>query len=171
MASVVAPQSGRLRAEAAELAKHYGVTVAVCPPRRAQRKGVVEAAIRYLERSWWRSAEAATPAAAQASLDRWCAEVADRRRRGRVSVGELAGREPLLPLPPQPYPAELEVERLVGQSALVRFEGNRYSVPPAYVGQTVRVRLRLGEPTLQIVSATGVRSRLLQWSTPAFVDT
>lgn len=155
MASLVAPQSGRLRPEAAELAKHYGVTVAVCPPRRAQRKGVVEAAIRYLERSWWRSAEAATPAAAQASLDRWCVEVADRRRRGRVTVGELAGREPLLPLPPQPYPAELDVERLVGQSALVRFEGNRYSVPPAYVGQTVRVRLRLGEPTLQIVSAAG----------------
>src|SRR6266496_932112 len=133
MASVVEPGSGRLRAEAAELAKHYGVTVAVCPPRRAQRKGVVEAAIRYLQRSWWRSAEVATPAQAQASLDRWCLEVADRRRRGGLTVAERAAAEPLLPLPPQPYPAELDVERLVGASALVRFEGNRYSVPPAYV--------------------------------------
>ncbi len=155
MASVVEPGSGRLRPEAAELAKHYGVTVAVCPPRRAQRKGVVEAAIRYVQRSWWRSAEAATPAQAQASLDRWCGEVADRRRRGGLSVGERAASEPLLPLPPLPYPAELDVERLVGASALVSFEGNRYSVPPAYVGQTVRVRLRLGELTLQLVSAVG----------------
>jgi transposase len=46
MATLVEPGSNRLRPEAAELAKHYGVTVTVCPPRRAQRKGVVEAAIR-----------------------------------------------------------------------------------------------------------------------------
>lgn len=58
MSTIVEPGSGRLRGEAAELAKHYGVTVAICPPRRAQRKGVVEAAIRYLQRSWWRTAEA-----------------------------------------------------------------------------------------------------------------
>jgi transposase len=82
MASLVSPQSGRLRPEAAELAKHYGVTVAVCPPRRAQRKGVVEAAIRYIERSWWRSAPVAGVREAQSSLDEWCVEVADARRRG-----------------------------------------------------------------------------------------
>jgi transposase len=156
MASVVEPGSGRLRAEAAELAKHYGVTVAVCPPRRAQRKGVVEAAIRYLQRSWWRSAEAATPAQAQASLDRWCAEVADRRRRGGLTVAERAAAEPLLPLPPTPYPAELRLERVVSSSALVAFEGNRYSVPPAQAGQVVTVLARLGEPTLRLVSAAGV---------------
>src|SRR6266849_201939 len=68
MATVVESGSGRLRAGFAEVAKHYAVTVVVCPPRRAQRKGVVEAAIRYLQRSWWRSAEVATPAQAQASL-------------------------------------------------------------------------------------------------------
>jgi transposase len=68
MATVVEPGSGRLRAEAAELAKHYGVRVAVCPPRRAQRKGVVEAAIRYLQRSWWRSAQVATSAGVTRSL-------------------------------------------------------------------------------------------------------
>lgn len=156
MASVVAPGSGRLRAEAAELAKHYGVTVAVCPPRRAQRKGVVEAAIRYLQRSWWRSAEAATPAQAQTSLDRWCLEVSDRRRRDGLTVAERAAAEPLLPLPPTPYPAELRLERVVSSSALVCFEGNRYSVPPAQAGQVVTVLARLGEPTLQLVSAAGV---------------
>jgi hypothetical protein len=34
-----------LRPEAAAAAKHYGVTVAVCPANRPQRKGVVEKAI------------------------------------------------------------------------------------------------------------------------------
>jgi transposase len=156
MGTVVEPGSGRLRAEAAELAKHYGVTVAVCPPRRAQRKGVVEAAIRYLQRSWWRTAEAPTPAAAQASLDRWCLEVADQRRRGDLTVVARAAAEPLLPLPPVAYPAELRVERVVSASALVAFEGNRYSVPPTLIGQTVAVLARLGEPTLRVVSAAGV---------------
>ena len=156
MTTIVEPGSGRLRAEAAELAKHYGVTIAVCPPRRAQRKGVVEAAIRYLQRSWWRSTDASTPAAAQASLDRWCLEVADERRRGGLTVASLAAAEPLLPLPPVAYPAELRAERTVSASALVAFEGNRYSVPASLAGQTAAVLARLGEPTIRVVSAAGV---------------
>ena len=156
MATVVSPGSGRLRAEAAELAKHYGVTVLVCPPRRAQRKGVVEAAIRYLQRSWWRSAQVTTSAEAQASLDRWCVEVADERRRDGLTVAARAAAEPLLPLPPTPYPAELRVERVASASALVAFAGSRYSVPPNLAGQTVTVLARLGEPTLRLVSAAGV---------------
>ena len=156
MASIVLPSSGRLRPEAAELAKHYGVTVAICPPRRAQRKGVVEAAIRYIERSWWRSADIAAPAQAQSSLDQWCVEVADARRRSPQTVAELAAAEPLMPLPPVCYPAMLDVERVVSASALVSFDGNRYSVPPTLAGQSVRVCHRLGEPLLRIVSAAGV---------------
>jgi len=73
-----------------------------------------------------------------------------------LTVAERAAAEPLLPLPPTPYPAELRLERIVSSSALVCFEGNRYSVPPAQAGQVVTVLARLGEPTLQLVSAAGV---------------
>ncbi|MGH2975892.1 MAG: IS21 family transposase [Solirubrobacterales bacterium] len=156
MATIVEPGSGRLRAEAAELAKHYGVTLAVCPPRRAQRKGVVEAAIRYLQRSWWRTAEAATSATAQVSLDRWCLEVADQRRRDGLTVAARAAAEPLLPLPPVAFPAELRLDRVVSASALVAFDGNRYSVPPSLAGQTATVLARLGEPRIRVISASGV---------------
>ncbi len=94
MATIVEPGSGRLRAEAAELAKHYGVTVSVCPRYRPQRKGVVEAAIRYLRpllvahrrRRRCRRRR-------RRSLDRWCSRsptgaaaaltVAEKRRRSR----------------------------------------------------------------------------------------
>jgi Mu transposase, C-terminal domain len=93
---------------------------------------------------------------AQRSLDAWCVEVADQRRRGPLTVAQNAAGEPLLPLPPTAYPAELRVERVVSASALVSFEDNRYSVQPTLAGQTVTVRVRVGEPTLQIVSATGV---------------
>ena len=156
MATIVVPGTDRLRPEAAELAKHYGVTIAVCPRYRPQRKGVVEAAIRYLGRSWWRTAQVADSAEAQRSLDAWCVEVSDRRRRGPLTVAAKAAAEPLLSLPAVAYPAELQVERAVSASALVSFEGNRYSVPPTLAGQTVTVRLRVGEPVLQIVSAAGV---------------
>ena len=107
-------------------------------------------------RSWWRTADASTPAATQASLDRCCLEVADLRRRGGLTVAQRAAGEPLLPLPPVAYPAELRVERVVSSSALVAFEGNRYSVPPSLAGQTAAVLARLGEPTLRVVSAAGV---------------
>jgi transposase len=156
MATIVEPGTDRLRAEAAELAKHYGVSISVCPRYRPQRKGVVEAAIRYIGRSWWRTARVATAAEAQRSLDAWCAEVADQRRRGPLTVADRAAAEPLLPLPAAAYPAELRVERAVSASALVSLEGNRYSVPPALAGQTVTVRVRVGEPILEIVSAAGV---------------
>ena len=81
MATVVYPGSDRITAQFAQAAKHYGVEVWVCPPRRPQRKGVVEKAIQYVTRSWWRTAPVASLGQAQADLDRWAVAVADRRKR------------------------------------------------------------------------------------------
>jgi len=157
MAGVVYPGSDRLLPEFAACAKHYGVSVDVCPARRAKRKGVVEAAVKYTTNSWWCSAAVATPAQAQASLDRFCVQVGDLRPRGQASVGELAVRERLRALPLVPFPAEIVVDRPVGRSALVSFDGNRYSVPAALAGAPqVVVRARLGEQTIRIFSAAGV---------------
>ncbi|CAN5214176.1 DDE-type integrase/transposase/recombinase [soil metagenome] len=155
MATVVSPGSGRLRAETAALAKHYGVAVAICPAYRPQRKGVVEAAIGYLAKSWWRSAPVASMAQAQADLDRFCVQIADRRRRGKTTVGALADAEPLRSLPAAPFPAELRVERAVSAQALVAFEGNRYSVSPELAGGSVCVRARLGELKVEIIAPSG----------------
>ena len=55
------------------------------------------------------------------------------------------------------FPAQLQVERVVGRSALVAFEGNHYSVAPGLVGQTVSVRAQLGELHLELFSAAGRR--------------
>ena len=60
MATVVHPGSDRITAQFAQAAKHYGVEVWVCPPRRPQRKGVVEKAIQYVTRSWWQTAPVAS---------------------------------------------------------------------------------------------------------------
>lgn len=155
MATVVIPGTDRLTAEAAQLAKHYGIDVAVCPPRRAQRKGVVEAAIKYTTRNWWRAVQVTTIAEAQADLDAWSERVADQRKRPGGTVGSLGAAEPLRALPPLAYPALIRVERKASRSALVAFEANRYSVPPVHAGRTVTVLARVGEPVLRIISAAG----------------
>jgi transposase len=155
MAAAVIPGTDRLNPRFGELAKHYGADVAICPPYRPQRKGVVESAIKYLTRSWWRSARVDTPSLAQGSLDRWCVEVADRRRRGRTTAAGLAAQEPLRPLPPLPFPARIEVERVVSRSALVAFDSNHYSVPAAYARRKVIVSMAVGEPVLRIASSSG----------------
>jgi transposase len=136
MATVVYPGTDRLRPEAAAMAKHYGVQVAVCPANRPQRKGVVEKGIQYVTQSWWRAAPVSTPAQAQADLDRWCVAVSDRRRRGQRTVGELAAAEGLLVLPELPFGAEYREQRVVSREALVEFEANQYSVPPGHAGAT-----------------------------------
>jgi hypothetical protein len=155
MATIVIPGTDRLTVDAAQAAKHYGTEITACPPRRAQRKGVVEAAIKYTTRSWWRSAQVTTMAEAQRSLDRWSVEVADQRHGVGGTVGELGAAEPLRALPAAAYPALIVVERKASRSALVAFEGNRYSVPPGHAARTMTVQARVGEPLLRILSAAG----------------
>jgi hypothetical protein len=131
MATVINPATGKIQASFAPVAKHYGVTVTPCPPRRGNRKGVVEKQIHFLTQRWWRTLDAANLAEAQASLDRFCVTISDARRRGDTTVGDLGGSEPLLGLPASAYPATTEVNRIVAANALVSVDGNRYSVPPA----------------------------------------
>lgn len=155
MATVLVVGTDRIRPSFAGVAKHYGVGVDPCPPRRPNRKGVVEKAIHYLSQRWWRTAAVASVAQAQDSLDGFCVRVGDARRRGESTVGELADTEPLLALPPVPYPAEGTLVRKVAPNGLVSVWGNRYSVPPGVIGTEVTVCWRLGDDTFDVVSASG----------------
>lgn len=129
--------------------------VDICPPRRGNRKGVVEKANDYLAQAWWRTADVESPEQAQRSLDRFCLKIADHRPRGHATVADLAAAERLRPVPRQPYHAVVQAPRTVSWGALVSFEGNRYSVPPGFVSATVVVHWRLGERDLEIRSASG----------------
>jgi hypothetical protein len=157
MATVIDPATGRLQPGFAAVAKHYRVGVDPCPPRRANRKGVVEKAIHFLAQRWWRTARLEAATQVQASLDRFWVTTGDARPRpGGRTVGELAETEPLRPLPIAPFPATVEVTRVVAANCLVAFCGNHYSVPPGLVGQRVAVRHRLGALELTIHSPAGV---------------
>jgi transposase len=157
MATAVIPGTDRLNPQFAQLAKHYGVDVAICPAHRPQRKGVVEAAIKFIAGRWWRTANASSMRDAQQSLDAFSTRVSDARGRRGSTVGELGAAEPLRPLPALAFPAEIVVERVASRNALILFETNKYSVPPGYAGQTLAVRARVGEPHLRIVTASGIK--------------
>ena len=156
LAGAVDQKTGRLLASFAAVAKYYGVAVDVCPPRRANRKGVVEKHHHFGAGRWWRTARVRSQQEAQLSYDHFEATIGDARRRGQITVGEMARDEKLMPIPLQPYPATLEAERSVGDSALVAFRGNLYGVHPGLVGTVVQVRHRLGTDSINIVSPSGV---------------
>ena len=171
MATVIVPGTADVQASFAPVAKHYGASIAPCPPRRGNRKGSVEAAVRFATGRWWRTLAADSPEAAQVSLDRFWATTGDARLRspGRIedppaeasrprwpTVGELADAEPLLALPAAAFPATVEDTAVVDHQASVAFRGNRYSVPPGYRAATMRLFHRLGSGSLEIVSPSGI---------------
>lgn len=156
LASVIVPGTRDVQPSFAPVAKHYGAIVEPCPPRRGNRKGAVEAAVRYVCGRWWRTMTATTPEEAQLSLDRFLAGAGDARERrtatGKTTVGALAELEPLLALPALAFPATIEVSRVVAANATVAFRGNRYSVPPGLTDVSVLLRHRLGSATVEIHS-------------------
>lgn len=160
MSTVFNNTSGHVTAAFAAVAKHYGAAVAVCPPRRGNRKGVVEKANHAAAQRWWRTlADEVTFEQAQAGVDAVAVRLDGRARRRegqRTTVGALADAEPLHPLPLVAFPAELAAARKVSVQGLVDFRGNQYSVPPGMPGAEVSVRLRLGADVLHIATAAGV---------------
>ena len=158
LATVIVPGTRDVQPSFVPVAKHYGAIVEPCPPRRGNRKGVVESSVRFVSGRWWRTMTEVDPQGAERSLDRFCETVGDARARRigdlRTTVGELANAEVLAPLP-TPYPATIIVERIVTANATVHYRGNRYSVPPGLSGSTLEVHQRLGTSVLEIRSPHG----------------
>ena len=161
MTTVCHPDSGKVTATFAAVAKHYGIQVAICPPRRGNRKGVVEKANHGAAQRWWRTLpDDITVEQAQASLDEFCRVRGDARLRlsavdGRATVLTVAEREPLAPVPTVPFPATISEERVVSAQALVAWRGNFYSVPPELARAHVTVSQRLGEPHVDVATSSG----------------
>lgn len=161
MATVCHPDSGRMTASFARVAKHYGVGVSICPPRSGHRKGVVEKINHTAAQRWWRTLpDELSVEAAQASLEVFAATRGDTRLRsgpdGKATVATVAAREPLRPPPDLPYPAILSEARRVSRQALVGYRGNRYSVSPELTGGQVSINRRLGAEVIDVATTSGI---------------
>ena len=181
MATVCHPDSGRVTASFAGVAKHYGVTVSICPPRSGHRKGVVEKINHTAAQRWWRTlADDLTVEAAQASVDAFARTRGDTRMRpgsidgagGKVTVATVAAAEPLHPAPATPYPVVITETRTVSRQCLVAYRGNRYSVPPELAGAQVTASRPLGGECIDIATGGGIvvaRHRLAADGTGAVI--
>ncbi|BBZ04255.1 hypothetical protein MCHIJ_36920 [Mycolicibacterium chitae] len=143
------------------MAKHYGVSVAICPPRRGNRKGVVEKVNHTAAQRWWRTlADDMTVEQAQASVDRFSRVRGDTRIRatvgGRSSVAVVAKAEPLAPVPAAPYPVIVSQSRTASRQALVSYRGNRYSVPPELAAAQVTISHPIGGQFCDIATTSGI---------------
>jgi transposase len=130
-----------------------------CLPRMPEHKGKVERHVRTQRglidpaKQHW-----ASMAELQARSDQLLAESAMRRRCPATGTSVvdawMAERRYLVPLPVLPEPFDLVATRVVSRDCLVSFEGRQYSVPFAWVGQTVEVR---GAPgTVQIIGGNAI---------------
>jgi transposase len=158
-AAVVASGSGsraRLHDEVAGLLGTLRTKPVVLRPARPTSKGGVERTIGYAETSFLPLRRFEDLADLQDQHDAWAADVAFRRhiRRlgGRVGDRHAAERRFLAPLP-HPLPdTDLHTEARVGVDAFVRVLDVDYSVPPAFVGRRVAVRV---SPTTVRLSCEG----------------
>jgi transposase len=143
-------EDGRARLHPEVVALYGGLRLkaVVLAPRRPTSKGNVERTIGYLETSFLPLRSFPDLADLQTQHDAWAAEVAFRRvpRRTGAVVAErwAAERAHLQPLPERLPDTDLHLEARASKDCFVRVLGVDYSVPPAFVGRRIGVRVSPG---------------------------
>lgn len=135
-----------------DFARYYGFTPRLCRPYRAQTKGKVESGVKYVKRSFVLGQAFPNWEALNPTAHAWVTCVADQRIHGTTfrKPAEVFAEEHLRShLGQPPYLLQASLLRTVARDCLVTVETNRYSVPAAYVGQSVEVQWGAGE-TVQI---------------------
>jgi len=134
----------RLNATFAAFAAHWGFTVRLCQPYRAQTKGKVESGVKYLKRNFVPGRTFRDLEDFNGQLLAWQREIADQRVHGTTHERPIdrfaVEAVHLAPTGSQPgFLAALVRERVVAEDWLISIDGNRYSVPCRLIGQVVQV--------------------------------
>jgi Integrase core domain len=131
--------------EALASTHHYGFKLRLCRPYRPQTKGKVESDVSYVRERLLRGHGFTSYEQANREWESWNADIARRRVHGTHGevVAARAERDlaALLPTPPVPYLVVSRTQRKVARDGLISFEGRRYRVSGAAVGETVELRL------------------------------
>lgn len=134
----------RLNATFAAFAAHWGFTVRLCQPYRAQTKGKVESGVKYVKRNFVPGRTFQDLEDFNAQLLAWQQEIADQRVHGTTHVQPIVRfaeeAAHLVPTAAQAsFLTAMVRERVVAEDWLVSIDGNRYSVPCRLIGKTVQV--------------------------------
>lgn len=125
-------------------ARHWSFEPRLCRPYRAQTKGKVESAVKYIKRNFIPGRRFRDLEDFNAQLQGWLAEVADVRVHGTTHqrpVDRFAEEARAL-VPTVGHPSFVQAmvrERVVADDWLVSIETNRYSVPCRLIGKSVQV--------------------------------
>jgi transposase len=128
------------------LCGHFCLQPIACERRDPESKGIVEGGVRYVKRNALagRDDELATFDDYVAFAPRWRDTVANVRVHATTRERPLdrfeQERRLLRPLPSLPFDTDETVPCIVSTHARVKFDGNRYSVPPSLHRQTVMLR-------------------------------
>lgn len=131
-----------------ELCGHYRVEPRACQPRRPQTKGKIERPFAYLEEQFikggrWRNFDHLVEELAHFERDDLDVRVHGTTR--QAPIERFAVEQPLLtPLPVSRFVGVKTESRKVSFDCLVSFRSNRYSVPAAYAGKLVWLRVSHG---------------------------
>jgi transposase len=134
----------RLNSTFAAFAAHWGFTVRLCQPYRAQTKGKVESGVKYVKRNFVPGRVFRDLEDFNAQLLTWQLEIADQRIHGTTHVQPIARFTDevahLVPTTAQPsFLTAMVRERVVADDWLISIDNNRYSVPCRLIGKTVQV--------------------------------
>ena len=126
----------------AEYAEGYGFKIDPCPPREPQKKGRVEAGVKYIKRRFLPLREFRHLADANRQLTDWVLETAGNRIHGTTGQRPLdqftqVDKPMLTALPDVPPESACWAKVKVHRDAHVQFRKALYSVPFQRVGQTL----------------------------------
>lgn len=123
------------------LAVHYGFVPKCCRVRRPEMKGKVERTIGYLDRNFCprMDGENLSLSLLNERVKEWLQAVGSKRLEDLgESRDDRFGREApaLKPLPVRQFDVRHVVPVVVSRESTIRYETNRYSVPPEHIGAT-----------------------------------
>ena len=125
-----------------DLAGHYRVSPRLCAVRKANQKGRVERAIRYLRDRFLAGRRIHSIEQGNRELLAFIRDIANARPHPTLperTVGDcfVEERSRLLSLPERPAPIDLVVPAVIDKTAFLRFDRNDYSVPSTYAERTL----------------------------------
>jgi transposase len=123
---------------------HYGVTALPCKVRDPDRKGKVESGVGHAQKTPLKGKKFESLEEAQAYLDHWEENWADKRIHGRTKrqvAAMFAEEKPFLqPLPLEPFRYYQYGVRTVHLDGCVEVEAAYYGAPPGWIGRQVHVQ-------------------------------
>jgi transposase len=123
-------------------AREYGFYPKACNVAAGWEKGKVERAIGYARQSFWPLREFTDLHDVNRQARQWLADIANQRlhRETRERPIDRFQANALRPLPVIPYDYRDKVEALVYKDLRLHFDGNRYCVPPRFVGRRLTLK-------------------------------